>query len=325
MLSSVNSEQTLEFDLNYKDLDVNEDETPNIIIHHTVATKTKQKDLFIKINGIEYNVEINEILKNNGNENPLISLGKTYSYFISFFAINESTNRSVSIKLPINKFTKFVNSKLINGKFLFKISCIISYEIYFHRDDYYYLRAVKQSPSIFMHSSQLDYRVEPSNEQISLIIEKNKYTGKLQTELPLLDEPINNQSLADAIENLKLAAEGFIEGNFSSIILNTRNAIANNLTELDNPNSPKKKRTILKRRIKEACLSNVPAKDKDDYKDILNHVGNVAASLLKIIHKYAHENQNTIRMRPLHADLELIYFSASIVAKYLTILNNTEF
>jgi hypothetical protein len=44
--------------------------------------------------------------------------------------------------------------------------------------------------------------------------------------------------------------------------------------------------------------------------------------LLRINHKSAHENQNTIRMRPLHADLELLYFSTLLVTKYLARLNN---
>jgi hypothetical protein len=38
-----------------------------------------------------------------------------------------------------------------------------------------------------------------------------------------------------------------------------------------------------------------------------------------------HENQTNITMRPLHADLELLYFSAQILTKYLTTLNNGKF
>jgi hypothetical protein len=118
--------------------------------------------------------------------------------------------------------------------------------------------------------------------------------------------------------------QGLIEGNFNSVILNTRNALSNSLTEKVDA-SPTEKKSALKKVIKEACLSNIPAKDKDDYKEILYYVGSILASLLSINHKYAHENQTTITMRPLHADLELLYFSASMFTKYLTTMNNGKF
>jgi hypothetical protein len=67
-----------------------------------------------------------------------------------------------------------------------------------------------------------------------------------------LDEPISNQSLSGAVDNLKLAAEGYIKGDFSSIILNIRNALANNLTEIVDA-SPSEKKRMLKNVIKEKC------------------------------------------------------------------------
>jgi len=49
------------------------------------------------------------------------------------------------------------------------------------------------------------YRIQPSDEQISSSIRKNEYTERLRTDLTLLDEPINNEHLAGAVENLKQA------------------------------------------------------------------------------------------------------------------------
>jgi hypothetical protein len=91
------------------------------------------------------------------------------------------------------------------------------------------LKDVRRSPQTLVHSSEHKFRVQPTDDEISLIISKNKYTRKLGTEQSLLDKPKNNQQLTSAVENLKLAARGFIEGNFSSIILNTRNALINSL------------------------------------------------------------------------------------------------
>jgi hypothetical protein len=88
---------------------------------------------------------------------------------------------------------------------------------------------------------------------------------------------------------------------------------------------PSGKKWALKNEIKESCLSNVPAKDRKDYKEILNYVDDIANSILGVNNKYAHKNQNTIRMKPLHSDLELLYFSTSVITKYLTSLNNNKF
>ena len=321
MLSS--TEQPIEFDLSYKSLDVRGDEMPNIIINHSIATNIKQENLFIKINGIKYIFEIYEILKSNGNKILLINLGDTYSHFITFFQGNRSADRSILMKLTTNNLAKFVSSRLIGNKLLFKIAGEIDYEVYSYQNGNYYLKDIKRSPFTYIHDLGDKYRVSPSEQEVSSVIEKNKYTGKLRTELPLGKAPINNQSLSSAFENLTLAAQGFIDGNFNSVILNTRNTLSNSLTEKDASHT--KKKNVLKKDIKEACLLNIPSKDKKDYKEILSHIGSILASLLNINHKYAHENQTTITIRPLHADLELLYFSASVLTKYLTTLNNGKF
>jgi hypothetical protein len=44
----------VDFELTYKDLDVQVDEDPNMVIHHTIKTKTGIDNHHIKINGIEY-------------------------------------------------------------------------------------------------------------------------------------------------------------------------------------------------------------------------------------------------------------------------------
>jgi hypothetical protein len=317
---STNYAQFVDFDLTYKDLDVQVDEDPNMVIHHTIKTKTRPDNHYIKINGIEYDVEMYEILEKNRAEIRLFRLNKAYSHVCSFFpmSISQPVVRSILLKFPTNKFSRIIESSLINGEFLFKIDCIMDYEIYFYNQGTYYLKQVAKSTPTVILGPQGDFRIKPTDDQISSIIRKNKYTDLLRTDLALFNEPINNQSLSDAVNNLKLAAKGYIEGDFNTVIINVRNALANNLTKKVPGQNP------LNTTIKDACLLKIATKDKDDYKEILNHVGNILASLLSMNHKYAHENQDTIKMRPLHADLELLYFSASLLTKYLTRLNNNK-
>ena len=146
-MSPANSERSIDFDVTYKDSDVKPDENPNMIINHTIKA-TNQDNHFIKIYGIEYDVEI---LETNA-ETVLINLGKTYSPRVSFFSTKHSTDRSVLLKFPINEFIKIVDHKLRNGngKFLFKIGCEMHYEVYYCHDDFYYLKkALEISQSKF--------------------------------------------------------------------------------------------------------------------------------------------------------------------------------
>ena len=66
---STNSGLLIDFELTYKDLDVKPDENPNMIINHTIKA-TKPDNHFIKIYGIEYDVEIVD----SNTENVLINL-----------------------------------------------------------------------------------------------------------------------------------------------------------------------------------------------------------------------------------------------------------
>jgi hypothetical protein len=73
-LSATDSEHSIGFDVTYKDSHVKPDENLNMIINHTIKA-TNQDNHFIKIYGIEYDVEILE----SSTETVLINLGKTYS------------------------------------------------------------------------------------------------------------------------------------------------------------------------------------------------------------------------------------------------------
>jgi hypothetical protein len=68
------------------------DGNPNMIIDHTIKA-TNQNNHFIKIYGIEYDIEI---LETNA-ETVLINLGKTYSPRVSFFSTKHYGKNGKSI------------------------------------------------------------------------------------------------------------------------------------------------------------------------------------------------------------------------------------
>jgi hypothetical protein len=126
--------------------------------------------------------------------------------------------------------------------------------------------------------------------------------------------------LVNALKNLQVAAEGYKEGNYEKILINSRNAIYNDLTELRSQSSSKKER-VLKTAIAAACMAKCPANDKKIYEDVLKEMGKVLASLVRILSKFIHLDQVKIIRVPFGNDLEVIFFSLSLTVRYLTKLS----
>jgi hypothetical protein len=132
---------------------------------------------------------------------------------------------------------------------------------------------------------------------------------RILLEIPLTDES-SDLDLAQAMKNLRLAAEGFKEGNYYQILINTRNAVFNHLTEkIQGSNSQAR---ILKPNIVNLCLSKCPEYDMKIYKEILKEIGAVTVSLVNILSQFIHKDQDNIIKIPLENDLEVIYYSISL-------------
>lgn len=83
--------------MTYRYLKVQVDEDPNMVIHYTIKSKKGLDNHYIKIHGIEYDVEIDEILEKSKAEIRLFNLGKTYSPIRSFFPMSVSQSVSQEI------------------------------------------------------------------------------------------------------------------------------------------------------------------------------------------------------------------------------------
>jgi hypothetical protein len=88
-------------------------------------------------------------------------------------------------------------------------------------------------------------------------------------------------------------------------------------TELNAQSSTKKER-VLKASIRTACSLKCPDSDRKIYEDVLKEMGKVVASLVRILSKFIHIDQGKIIKAPFGTDLEFIYFSLSLIARYLS-------
>jgi LEA14-like dessication related protein len=93
--------QTIQmFRLRFDDVEIQPDDFLNIVIIHQVDMPNRiDEPTFIKINGIEYDVQFNEVLAANKTEKKLFTVRGLYSSVTSFFQRNESVDRSILVRI----------------------------------------------------------------------------------------------------------------------------------------------------------------------------------------------------------------------------------
>jgi LEA14-like dessication related protein len=88
------------FRLRFDDVEIQPDDFLNIVIIHQVDMPNRiDEPTFIKINGIEYDVQFNEVLAANKTEKKLFTVRGLYSSVTSFFQRNESVDRSILVRI----------------------------------------------------------------------------------------------------------------------------------------------------------------------------------------------------------------------------------
>ncbi len=308
------------FQLIFSDVEVEPDDFLNIVIVHQVNIPNKiDEPTYIKVNGIEYDVEFSEILAANKNEQKLFTIRGLYSSVVSFFHRNESVDRSILVRIRQTDFNKLVNSRLAKNELALQITCKIDYEQYTYSNELYYLQKCSRHANTFMRTFHDPDQIVLSDPQFSLILTGNRFTERIILELPTREVPAI-ADLENALKSLQLAAVGYKEGNYEKILINTRNTVYNDLTELRTVGSSKKER-VLKTAIEIACIARCPEDDKKIYENILNEMGKVLASLVRTLSKFIHIDQGKIIKVPLDNDLEVIFFSLSLIVRYLTKLS----
>ena len=314
-------------DFKYNNIEINNFRQPNIVIDHTISIKLDQDDnsLYVKINEIDYRLDIYERLIENSQDMRLIKLDDVKIYepsFLTFDSISRKyvTNRSTLFEIPSQDFSKIINSKMKGNKIVLSVECTIKCEIYKSQNGYFLLKTIGLFDNKFMYRDQNTNRITLTDEEISILIKGNRYTEIIKLNISLEKEFAINDSLRNAIEQLKSASKGFEDGNYYTVLVNSRNAIFNYLTEYNT----NRKRRVIKQEIKDIYLSNTPEKLTKFYEDIFHEIERMTSSISGLLSKFIHTDSDKVIQRPLIADLELIYFSICLLIRYLTKLTNSK-
>jgi hypothetical protein len=295
--------RSMSFQVIFKDVGAVPNDFLNVNIIHKIEWASKiPDDTYFKINGIEYDVDFIELLKENKVEKRMFTVRGSYSPIVSFFNRMEDANRSILLRIRETDFNKLVNTRMAKNEILLQVTCRVDYEQFLLNHDFYLLQKCDRHADIFMKTLDGNNRISLTDEQASVILSVNRYTERIMLELPLYEEPLNND-LTNALKSLQLAIEGFKEGNYERILINTRNAVYNDITELRQVS--KRKERVLKVNIITACLLKCPASDKKIYEEVLKEVSKVLASLVRVLSKFIHMDQGYVIKIPLFNDLEL--------------------
>ena len=221
------------FQSRFKEIEVRPDDLLNIVITHKTEWASKIPDnTFFKINGIEYNVDFMELLKENKVENRIFTVRGSYSPTMSFFGRMESADRSILVRIRESDFSELIRTRMAKNEILLRVTCKIDYEQFLYSNDCYLLQKCERFADTFIGTSTDNNRITLSDAQFSMILSENRYTERIILELPLEEEPLN-ADLQKVLNSLRLAVEGFKEGNYENVLINTRNAVYNDLTELN--------------------------------------------------------------------------------------------
>jgi hypothetical protein len=173
---------TFRFDVIYDNLDINNFRQPNIVINHIILIKSDQNDrsLYVKINSIDYKLEIHERLIENLQDIPLIKLDDVMIYESSFLELDYTnqhymTTRSVMFEIPSQEFNKIINSRMRRNKIVLSLQCKIKYEIYKYQDGNFLLKKINKFDNKFMHQNQNSNRIILSDEESSTLIKDNEF------------------------------------------------------------------------------------------------------------------------------------------------------
>jgi hypothetical protein len=95
--------------------------------------------------------------------------------------------------------------------------------------------------------------------------------------------------------------------------MDLRKAITNRLLDCRNDKNDK----ILNANIEQDLINKAPTDTKEIYKEITQRIQYGLRSVLRIADKFIHDDNVTLKMPPLHSDVESMFFSVALVIKYL--------
>ncbi len=162
--------------------------------------------------------------------------------------------------------------------------------------------------------SERDYILFTTDE-LKGLIEELKHFEFIRIGIPVCRE--RAQLLEGAVKQIENAMRNFKEGKFREALLDTRNALTNNLMELKEENE--KRRWVLREEIRGEFLRKSPSDMREVYEDVLNRVEDTLRNQLRIINDcFIHKDSDRLRHSPMREDVQNLILIVATVIDYLS-------
>jgi hypothetical protein len=309
----------LSFTLEYDNLEIEKSDLdePLVKLNYKLNLESGNKatDLYIDIESIKYFVKLQSSDSDCSSFVNELSIGESSSPKRLFVKVGTPEPVFFYFPLRTKVLSKVTDIMMKSRLVVLQISAEIYGKVYQFQNSFYNLKDILKRLEPIKHHHL--HQIILPNQDIHRLIKDAEYPQKLKIEIPLYNyNPNVNSSINGAVSSLQSASKELEKGNFHGVLINTRNAITNHLTELIEEKENKRIR-ILKKQLKSDFLDRAPTDAYKIYENTIDSLEKGLGSTLDIINKFVHEDNNKLKMIPMHEDLELTYFSVVLITSYL--------
>lgn len=312
MLDDLNFTFTLEY--NNLDVEKSDLDQPLVRLNYKLRTESNMNvsGLYVDIQSIKYRVTIQSSDSNSSSFLTELSFGEFYSPKPIFVKIGTVQDVFFYFNLSTKAVGKIIDISTKGRVVVLQIPVEIYGKVYRLQQDRYLTldNIVYGITEHIKHGNHL--RIVMPNQDVQRLIKDAEYAQKLRIDILLYNyNPSVNPLIKSAVNSLQSAAEEFEKGNVRGVLIETRNAVTNHLTDVVD------KKRVLKSQLRDGFLAQAPTDADNIYKNVIDNLQDELLSVLEIIHKFIHEDSDKLRMIPMREDLELTYYSVALIISYL--------
>ena len=155
-----------------------------------------------------------------------------------------------------------------------------------------------------------------TTDEVDLLMRDLRYVETLRVEIPLpiKVEHVGLEKIVKSVEEIMVAKEELMRGNYPRVLNTCRNIIMNYLTK-------REARDKLAEEIVDYIISKIPEQQKSLYADVLSRMGKTIYGLLQHLHKFIKEDTGKLIANPLRGDTEYAFYTLFSIIKYLAELS----
>ena len=281
---------------------------PRVKLNYEIKTEySGSSNIQLEIQIIKYRIILESSDPSYTDFTQELDLGESYTYIPMFIKIGIDKEVSLYFNIPTKALRKILDLLTKGRTIVLKIPTEIHGKIYqIQNTELVFNQAIGGKTEYIRHNHPT--RIILPNQDVEKLIKDSEYPQILRIDVPLYDyDPKINGLIKGAFSCLQSGADEFEKGNIRGVLVDTRNAVTNHLTQIVNEKNKKKR--VLNIALKNDFLARAPTNAHNIYKNVIDNLQNELLAALEIIHKFVHEESDKLKMMPMREDLELTYYS----------------